>query len=77
MENSTLKARAICNPASSRGGHEPTELRQEIEGYELEWSLHRAPVTPGRLQKSVEPAVSAVIPQALRVVVGPGYVPER
>ena len=36
MENSTLKARAICNPASSRGGHEPTELRQEKEGDELE-----------------------------------------
>jgi hypothetical protein len=26
MEDSTLKARAICNPASSGGGHEPTEL---------------------------------------------------
>ena len=31
-----MKARAICNPASSGGGHEPTELRQEIEGYQLE-----------------------------------------
>jgi hypothetical protein len=31
---------------------------------------------PVRLQKSVEPAVFAVIPQALRVVVGPGNVPE-
>jgi hypothetical protein len=36
MEGSTLKSRAICNPASSGGGHEPTELRQEIEGHELE-----------------------------------------
>ena len=31
-----MKARAICNPASSGGGYEPTELRTEIEGYELE-----------------------------------------
>ena len=43
MEGSTLKARAICNPASSGGGYEPTELRREIEGYELEWITTQSP----------------------------------
>ena len=43
MEGSTLKARAICNPASSGGGYEPTELRQQIEGYELEWITTQSP----------------------------------
>ena len=43
MEGSTLKARAICNPASSGGGYEPTELRREIEGYELEWVTTERP----------------------------------
>jgi hypothetical protein len=36
MKGSTLKARAICNPASSGGGYGPTELRREKQGYELE-----------------------------------------
>jgi diacylglycerol kinase family enzyme len=76
MEDSTLKARAICNPASSGGGHEPTELRQEIEGYQLESITTQSPGDASEAAKSVEPAVFAVIPQALRVVVGPGYVPE-
>ena len=43
MEDSTLKAWAICNPASSGGGHEPTELRQEIEGYQLESITTQSP----------------------------------
>jgi diacylglycerol kinase (ATP) len=43
MDGSTLKSRAICNPASSGGGHEPTELRQEIEGQELEWITTQSP----------------------------------
>src|ERR671913_127391 len=43
MEGSTLKARAICNPASSGGGYEPIELRREIEGYELEWITTESP----------------------------------
>jgi diacylglycerol kinase (ATP) len=43
MEGSKLKARAICNPASSGGGYEPRELRQEIEGYELEWITTQSP----------------------------------
>src|SRR5215212_10870501 len=43
MEGSTLKARAICNPASSGGGYDPTELRREIEGYELEWITTQSP----------------------------------
>ena len=38
-----MKARAICNPVSSGGGYEPTELRQEIEGYELEWITTQSP----------------------------------
>src|ERR687898_981065 len=37
MEDSKVKARVICNPPSSGGEYEPTELRREIEGYELEW----------------------------------------
>src|SRR5215212_10181881 len=43
MEGSTLKARTICNPASSGGGYDPTELRREIEGYELEWITTQSP----------------------------------
>jgi diacylglycerol kinase (ATP) len=43
MENSKVKARAICNPASSGGGYEPEELRQEIESYELEWITTESP----------------------------------
>src|ERR671913_1825455 len=43
MEGSTLKARAICNPASSGGGYEPTELHGELEGYELEWITKESP----------------------------------
>ena len=43
IEGSTLKARAICNPASSGGRHEPTELRREIEGYDLEWITTESP----------------------------------
>ena len=38
-----MKARAICNPASSGGGYDPTELRREIEGYELEWVTTQSP----------------------------------
>ena len=53
MEGLKLKARVICNPASSGGGYEPTELRQEIEGYEL-WSgsLRKALGRQGRLPRS-------------------------
>src|SRR5918994_169590 len=43
MEGLKLKARVICNPASSGGGYEPTELRQEIESYELEWITTKSP----------------------------------
>ena len=43
MEGSTLKARAICNPASSGGGYEPEELHGELEGYELEWITTQSP----------------------------------
>ena len=30
-------------PGVQWGGHEPTELRQEIEGYELEWITTQSP----------------------------------
>jgi len=36
MEDSKVKARVICNPASSGGGYDPEELHRELEGYELE-----------------------------------------
>jgi diacylglycerol kinase (ATP) len=44
MEDSKLKARVICNPASSGGGYEPEELHRELEGgYDLEWITTQSP----------------------------------
>ena len=43
MESTALKARAICNPASSGGGYEPTDLHRELEGYDLEWIITQCP----------------------------------
>src|ERR687889_1651623 len=43
MESPNLKARVICNPASSGGSHEPEELRRELEGYDLEWITTESP----------------------------------
>ncbi|MCA1688738.1 MAG: diacylglycerol kinase family lipid kinase [Actinobacteria bacterium] len=43
MEDSKLKARVICNPASSGGGYEPEELHRELEGYDLEWITTESP----------------------------------
>src|SRR5687768_12984652 len=43
MEDSKLKVRVICNPASSGGGYGPEELHREIEGYELEWITTQSP----------------------------------
>jgi diacylglycerol kinase (ATP) len=43
MEDSKLKARVICNPASSGGGYEPEELHRELEGYDLEWMTTESP----------------------------------
>ena len=37
MESLKLKARVICNPASSGGSREPEELHRKLEGYDLEW----------------------------------------
>jgi diacylglycerol kinase (ATP) len=37
MEDSKVKTRVICNPASSGGGYDPEVLHRELEGYELEW----------------------------------------
>jgi diacylglycerol kinase (ATP) len=43
MESLKLRARVICNPASSGGSHEPEELHRELKGYELEWITTRSP----------------------------------
>src|SRR5215213_5029582 len=43
MEDSKVKARVICNPASSGGDYEPTKLHGELEGYELEWISTESP----------------------------------
>jgi len=43
MEDSKLKARVICNPASSGGRYEPEELHRELEGYELDWITTQGP----------------------------------
>ena len=43
MESLKLKARVICNPASSGGSHEPEELHRELEGYDLEWITTGSP----------------------------------
>src|SRR4029450_10696320 len=43
MESPNLKARVICNPASSGGSHEPKELHRELEGYDLEWITTGSP----------------------------------
>jgi diacylglycerol kinase (ATP) len=44
VEDSKLKARVICNPASSGGGYEPEELHRELEeGYDLEWISTESP----------------------------------
>jgi diacylglycerol kinase (ATP) len=43
MEASKLKARVICNPASSGGRYEPEELHRELEGYDLEWITTQSP----------------------------------
>jgi diacylglycerol kinase family enzyme len=43
VEDSKVKARVICNPASSGGGYDPEELQGELEGYELEWITTQSP----------------------------------
>jgi diacylglycerol kinase (ATP) len=43
MGDSKLKARVICNPASSGGRYEPEELHRELEGYDLEWITTESP----------------------------------
>src|SRR5215207_503182 len=43
IESPNLKAREICNPASSGGSHEPEELHRELEGYDLEWIITGRP----------------------------------
>jgi diacylglycerol kinase (ATP) len=43
MEDTKLKARVICNPASSGGRYDPDELHRELEGYDLEWITTESP----------------------------------
>jgi diacylglycerol kinase (ATP) len=43
MKDSKVKARVICNPASSGGSYEPEELHRELEGYDLEWITTQSP----------------------------------
>jgi len=43
MEESKVKTRVICNPASSGGDYEPTKLHGALEGYELEWITTESP----------------------------------
>ncbi len=43
VEDLKVKARVICNPASSGGGYDPDELHRELEGYELEWITTQSP----------------------------------
>ena len=43
MEDSKVKTRVICNPASSGGGYDPEVLHRELEGYELEWITTESP----------------------------------
>ena len=43
MEDTKLKARVICNPASSGGRYEPDELHRDLEGYDLEWITTESP----------------------------------
>src|SRR5215210_5836030 len=43
MESLKLRARVICNPASSGGSREPEELHRELEGYDLEWITTESP----------------------------------
>lgn len=37
MEASKTKARVICNPSSGGGAWDPTRLREELSGFELDW----------------------------------------
>jgi diacylglycerol kinase (ATP) len=37
MEGSKARARVICNPSSGGGAYDPDELREELDGFELDW----------------------------------------
>jgi diacylglycerol kinase (ATP) len=37
MEASKTRARVICNPTSGGGMWEPDQLREELDGFELDW----------------------------------------
>jgi diacylglycerol kinase (ATP) len=37
------KARVICNPTSGGGAYDPDEIREELEGMELDWIETRGP----------------------------------
>src|SRR5215217_247417 len=37
------KARVICNPTSGGGAYDPDEIREELEGMELDWIETKGP----------------------------------
>ena len=43
MEGSKTKARVICNPSSGGGAYDPDELREELDGFELDWVRTEGP----------------------------------
>ncbi len=43
MEGSKPRARVICNPSSGGGAYDPDELREELDGFELDWVRTEGP----------------------------------
>jgi diacylglycerol kinase family enzyme len=73
MERLALKARAICNPGFSGRGHEPTDLRREPEGYDLEWITTQS---PGRCLRGLPKSGRRPSHGLLMVVGGDGRISE-
>ena len=40
------RARVICNPTSGGGAYDPDEIRDELDGMELDWIETKVPRTP-------------------------------
>lgn len=76
MEGSKTKAKVICNPASGGGDYDPDEVKKELGEFDIEWISTEK---PGDAEEADEPVEFEVVPGALRVVAGEGYVaePER
>ena len=58
MESPDLKARVICNPASSGGDVSPKSCTESWKATILSGSLREAPETPRRLLGSAQTARS-------------------